>query len=73
MVTKLWTKNDCVHVTGKDFCHIFQEEMRTLYSLALILTNDRSAAEKCFVASLEDCLNAHPIFKERAFRGAKGR
>lgn len=71
MATKLWTKNDCVHAAGRDFCHIFQEEMRSLYSLALILTNDRSAAEKCFVASLEDCLNAHSIFKEWALSWSK--
>ena len=71
MATRLWTKNDSAHVTGRDFCHIFQKEMRSLYSLALILTNDRSAAERCFVASLEDCLNAHLIFEEWALSWSK--
>lgn len=71
MAARLWTKNDRAHVTGRDFYHIFQKEMRSLYSLALILTNDCSATERCFVASLDDCLNAHSIFKEWALSWSK--
>src|SRR5215469_8560066 len=64
MANILWVTNDCAHVTSTDFCHIFQEEMQSLYSLALLLTNDHSMAEECFAAALEDCLNAHSIFRE---------
>src|SRR5215510_353210 len=71
MANKLRVTNDCAHVTGTDFCHIFQEEMQSLYSLALLLTNDHSIAEECFVASLEDCLNAHSVFEEWALSWSK--
>src|SRR5262249_27304423 len=71
MATRLLATNDCAHVTGTDFCHIFQEEMQSLYSLALILTKDHSLAEECFVTGLEDCLNAHSIFKEWALSWSK--
>lgn len=71
MATKLWAKNDCAHATGLDFCHIFQEEMQSLYALAFILTNNHNDAEKCFVVSLGDCLSAPSIFKEWAFLWSK--
>ena len=66
MANTLAARNDCSHLTGTDFCNIFQEDMQGLYSLALILTKDHSLAEECFVVGLEDCLNAHSIFKEWA-------
>jgi len=71
MANILWVTNDCAHVTSTDFCHIFQEEMQSLYTLALLLTNDHSLAEECFAAALEDCLNAHSVFEEWAVSWSK--
>ena len=49
-----------------DFCAIFEEEMNTLYSLALLLTGEHQAAEACFVSALEDCRNGTDVFREWA-------
>ena len=47
-----------------DFCRIFDQEMRVLYMLAILLTGDNVLAEECFIAGLEDCLSSAPVFKE---------
>lgn len=59
-------ENTAARATGADFCRIFQEEMRSLYLLALLLTGDFETAELCFVASLEDCVRTNRVFKEWA-------
>lgn len=52
----------------EDFCSIFQEEdeMDRLFFLALLLTGDEEAAEKCFLAALENCHNGSNVFREWA-------
>ena len=47
----------------KDFCAIFQEEMNTLFSLALLLTAEREAAGEIFLAAFEDCLQGAEVFR----------
>ena len=41
--------------TATDYCKIFDEQMRSLYLLAFLLTADRDKAEQCFVGGLEEC------------------
>jgi hypothetical protein len=50
------------HAERKSSCTIFERDMHTLYSLALLLTADRIAAENCFVAALEECLHGANVF-----------
>ena len=50
------------HADRKTFCAIFEQEMNTLYSLALLLTADRTAAEQCFLAAFEECLHGADVF-----------
>ncbi len=47
-----------------DFCAIFEQDMEALYSLALLLTADDAMAELCFLAALDDCLQALDVFPE---------
>jgi DNA-directed RNA polymerase specialized sigma24 family protein len=53
-----------IYAAPEDFCMIFEEEMNALYSLAVLLTADREAAEKCFLMALDDCRNASDVFRE---------
>src|SRR5947207_7403653 len=55
-----------LHAAPQDFCAIFDEDMSLLYSLALVLTADRTMAEECFLAALDDCLRASNVFPDRA-------
>jgi hypothetical protein len=63
---RVTNKKTTAHATGTDFCRIFQEEMRSLYLLALLLTANFETAGLCFVASLQDCLCTNRVFKEWA-------
>lgn len=54
------------YATGSDFCRIFAEDMRGLYTLALLLTADGAEAEKCFLSALEDSSRTTRVFKEWA-------
>ena len=56
-----------VYTTRKDFCQLFQEDMRGLYALSLLLTADFELAERCFVAGLDDCIKGNPVFKDWAY------
>jgi DNA-directed RNA polymerase specialized sigma24 family protein len=49
-----------------DFCTVFNDQLDHLYTLSLLLTADHHEAEQCFVASLEDCLQGNPVFREWA-------
>lgn len=53
-----------IYAAPEDFCMIFEEEMSALYSLAVLLTGDREAAEKCFLIALDNCRNASDVFRE---------
>jgi DNA-directed RNA polymerase specialized sigma24 family protein len=52
--------------TREDFCQLFEEQMDGLYSLALLLTGDETAAEECFLSALDDCCKSTDVFREWA-------
>ena len=54
-----------------DFCRMFADDVDHLFTLALLLTADRSRAEQCVVAGLEDCLQGNAVFREWAHSWAK--
>ena len=56
--------NRTEYAVARDFCRIFAENMDGVYTLALLLTGDQAAAERCFGSALEDCLGATRVFKE---------
>ena len=47
----------------EDFQRIFEENMASLYLLALLLTGDHDKAEQCFVAGIEENAQANNVFK----------
>jgi len=55
-----------LYATTADFRQIFDEDMRGLYLLSLLLTADREKAEQCFVSGLHDAVEGNPVFKEWA-------
>lgn len=54
-----------------EFCELFTREMKSLYSLALLLTASPEKAEQCFLCSLEDCLKGRAVGREWAHSWAK--
>jgi hypothetical protein len=52
------------YATPADFCRTFEQDMKSLYLLSLLLTAGPHLAEECFVSSLGDCLDMRPVFKE---------
>jgi hypothetical protein len=59
------------YATSSDFCHIFVEQMNSLYLLSLLLTADPQKAEQCFVLGFDDSINNNSVFKERATQWAR--
>ena len=59
------------HTSSEDFCRLFTEKMNSLYWLAFLLTADHEKAEQCFVAGLEDCVQAKWIFQSCAYAWAQ--
>ncbi len=59
------------YATTEDFCRFFFENLDGLHQLAFLLTRDQKTAERCFVAGLEDCVNANNVFREWARSWAK--
>jgi hypothetical protein len=57
------------YATPADFCDLFKGEMSRFYFLALLLTADANAAEKCFAAALESSQTGS-VFSEWAPRWA---
>jgi DNA-directed RNA polymerase specialized sigma24 family protein len=55
----------------EDFQRIFQENMASLYLLALLLTGNHDKAEQCFVAGIEESAQANHVFKVWAHNWAK--
>jgi DNA-directed RNA polymerase specialized sigma24 family protein len=58
--------NEFEYATAPDFCRIFDQDMNSLFLLALLLTGDHEKAEQCFVAALENATNRRTVFKEWA-------
>ena len=52
------------YTTPSDFCRTFEQDMKRLYLLSLLLTGGRRSAVQCFVSSLADCLDMKPVFKD---------
>ena len=52
------------YTTPADFCRTFEQDMKSLYLLSLLLMGERHSAEQCFVSSLGDCLDMRPVFKD---------
>jgi len=55
----------------EDFQRIFQENMASLYLLALLLTGDHDKAEQCFIAGIEETVQANQVFKVWAHKSAR--
>ena len=51
------------YATREDFRKILDEDLNRLYQLSFLLTADRQMAERCFVASIEDCANENRVFR----------
>lgn len=68
MITKmrLTEEQAALYATETDYCRIFQEDMKRLYLLSLLLTADSDKAEQCFVSGLDDCITGNQVFKEWA-------
>lgn len=54
------------YASRSDFCHIFLEQMNSLYLLSLLLTADPQKAEQCYLGGFEDSVSNNHVFKERA-------
>ena len=59
------------YATCADFCKVFNERVDRLYMLALLLTADRDAAERCFLSTFEHCTRSTTVFREWAESWAK--
>jgi DNA-directed RNA polymerase specialized sigma24 family protein len=59
------------YASCEDFRRIFEEDLNSLYQLALLLTGDLQKAERCFVSGLEDCVKESRVFREWARTWAK--
>ena len=53
-----------VYATRADFCRTFNQDMKRLFLLSLLLTAGQHSAEQCFISSLGDCMDLKPVFKE---------
>jgi hypothetical protein len=54
------------YATSEDFRKILDEDLNRLYQLSFLLTADHQKAERCFVASIENCVNESRVFREWA-------
>jgi DNA-directed RNA polymerase specialized sigma24 family protein len=59
------------YAIAEDFQRIFEENMASLYLLALLLTRDHDKAQQCFVAGIEERAHANQVFKVWAHNWAK--
>jgi hypothetical protein len=59
------------YAAADDFIEIFNEEMRSLFLLCLLLTADIDKAEHCFVSGLEQCMSESCAFLEWAHLWAR--
>jgi DNA-directed RNA polymerase specialized sigma24 family protein len=54
------------YATREEFRKILDEDLNRLYQLSFLLTADHQKAERCFVASIEDCTKENHVFREWA-------
>jgi hypothetical protein len=62
---------DNQYASIEDFRQLFTEKMDSLYRLAFLLTAHQEKAEQCFVAGLEDSVQANRVFQSWAHSWAK--
>ena len=59
------------YATDDDFCKVFREELDSLYQLSFLVTGDHEKAERCLLASLEDCYRSKRVFRDWVLSWAK--
>jgi DNA-directed RNA polymerase specialized sigma24 family protein len=64
-------KGEKRYATREEFLKIFDADMNGLYQLSFLLTGDHQKAERCFVASIDDCAKENRVFREWARVWAK--
>ena len=64
--TQIFGNGENQYATREDFRKILDEDLNRLYQLSFLLTADHQKAERCFVASIEDCANENGVFREWA-------
>jgi len=64
--TQIFGNGENQYATPEDFRKILDEDLNRLYQLSFLLTTDHQKAERCFVASVEDCANESRVFREWA-------
>jgi hypothetical protein len=64
--TQISANSENLCATSEDFHKILDEDLNRLYQLSFLLTADHQKAERCFVASIEDCANENRVFREWA-------
>ena len=60
-----------MYASHEDFHAVFNEDLKELYQLSLILTRHPSRAKRCLVSGLEDCVSGNRVFREWALSWAK--
>ena len=60
-----------LYASREDFHTIFNEDLKGLYQLSVLLTRDPAKAERCLVDGLEDCVTGNRVFREWARSWAK--
>jgi hypothetical protein len=56
-------KGENRYATRQEFLKIFHADMNGLYQLSFLLTGDHQKAERCFVASIDDCAKENRVFR----------
>ena len=69
--TQIFGNGENQYATREDFRKILDQDLNRLYQLSFLLTADHHKAERCFVASIEDCANENGVFREFARRWTK--
>jgi len=64
--TQVFRNGENRYATREDFRKILEEDLNRLYQLSFLLTADHQKAERCFVASIEECANENRVFREWA-------
>ena len=59
------------YAASSDFCHIYVEQMNSLYLLSLLLTADPEMAERCFLSGFDESVSNNSVFKGRAYLWAR--
>src|ERR1700684_3957268 len=64
--TPIFGNGENQYATPEEFRKILDEDLNRLYQLSFLLTTDHQKAERCFVDSIEDCVNENGVFRDFA-------